>query len=153
MHGQQNMKYRHICLPISLCLSVCLVLFTQNDTKDIWHSLFKMFPLVSRDFCDTLCTSLCTSICLVALVQGVHLKTEPTRTASNGLTFPYIRNMLGCWMCSCWTLSGTLPDSVQQLHVQQPSMYAKPEAASAVLISWWWAVCRPKHVELHINMK
>ena len=26
-----------------------------------------------------------------------------------------------------------LPDSVQQLHVQQPSTYAKPEAASAVL--------------------
>ena len=26
-----------------------------------------------------------------------------------------------------------VPDSVQQLHVQQPSTYAKPEAASAVL--------------------
>jgi hypothetical protein len=41
--------------------------------------------------------------------------------------------------------------SVQQLHVQQPSTYAKPEAASAVLGSWWWAVCRPKPVGLHIN--
>ena len=30
-------------------------------------------------------------------------------------------------------LEHTLPDSVQQLHVQQPSTYAKPEAASAVL--------------------
>ena len=39
--------------------------------------------------------------------------------------------------------------SVQQLHVQQPSTYAKPEAASAILGSWWWAVCRPKHVELY----
>jgi len=28
-----------------------------------------------------------------------------------------------------------LPDSVQQLHVQQPSTYANPEAASAVLDS------------------
>jgi len=27
----------------------------------------------------------------------------------------------------------TLPDSVQQLHVRQPSTYAKPEAACAVL--------------------
>jgi len=45
------------------------------------------------------------------------------------------------------------PDSVQQPHVQQPSTYAKPEAASAVLGSWWWAVCHPKHVELHINME
>jgi len=32
-------------------------------------------------------------------------------------------------------------------------MYAKPEAASEVLGSWWWAVCRPKHVDLHINME
>ena len=48
--------------------------------------------------------------------------------------------------------SHTLPDSVQQLPVQQSSTYAKPEAANTVLGSWWWAVCRPKHVELHINM-
>jgi len=33
------------------------------------------------------------------------------------------------------------------------STYEKPEAANAVLDSWWWAVCRPKHVELHINME
>jgi len=45
----------------------------------------------------------------------------------------------------------TVPDNVHHLHVQQPSMYEKPEAASAILASWWWAVCRPKHVELHIN--
>jgi hypothetical protein len=44
-------------------------------------------------------------------------------------------------------------DSVQQIHVQQPFTYAKPEAASTVLSFWWWAVCRPKHVELYINMK
>jgi hypothetical protein len=41
-------------------------------------------------------------------------------------------------------------DNVHQLHVQQPSTYEKPEAASAVLGSWWCAVCRPKHVD-HIN--
>jgi hypothetical protein len=46
-----------------------------------------------------------------------------------------------------------VPDNVHQLHVQQPSKYEKPEAASAVLGFWWWAVCRPKHVELHINME
>jgi len=33
----------------------------------------------------------------------------------------------------CSAPSHTLPDSVQQLHVQQPSTHAKPEAASAVL--------------------
>jgi hypothetical protein len=30
-----------------------------------------------------------------------------------------------------------VPDNVHQLHVQQPSTYEKPEAASAVLGSWW----------------
>jgi hypothetical protein len=44
-----------------------------------------------------------------------------------------------------------VPDNVHQPHVQQPSTYEKPEAASAVLGSWWWAVCHPKRVELHIN--
>jgi len=39
----------------------------------------------------------------------------------------------------------TVPDNVHQLHVQQPFTYEKPEAVSAVLGSWWWAVCRPKH--------
>jgi hypothetical protein len=48
-----------------------------------------------------------------------------------------------------------LPDafSVHLLRVQRPYMDAQPEAASAVLSSWRWAVYRPKHVELHINMK
>jgi hypothetical protein len=31
--------------------------------------------------------------------------------------------------------------------------YWKVEAASAVLGSWWWAVCHLKHVELHISME
>jgi adenylosuccinate synthase len=47
----------------------------------------------------------------------------------------------------------TVPDNVHQLRVQQPATYEKPEVASAVLGSWWWAVCRPKHVEFHINME
>ena len=51
---------------------------------------------------------------------------EP-KTALKASGFAY---MEGCWTCSCWTLS-----------------------ASAVLGSWWWAVCHPKHVELHINLK
>jgi len=74
-----------------------------------------------------------------------HHQKPKTSLAAPG--FAYVE---GCWKCSCWTLSA---DSIQQLHVQQPSVYAKPEAASAVLGPWWWAVCRPKHAELHINMK
>ena len=30
---------------------------------------------------------------------------------------------------------------------RQPRTFVKPEAAITVLSSWWWAVCRPKHVE------
>jgi hypothetical protein len=45
-----------------------------------------------------------------------------------------------------------VPDNVHQPNAQQPSTYKKREAASAVLGSWWWAVCCPKHVELYINM-
>jgi hypothetical protein len=75
---------------------------------------------------------------------------QKPKTALTSSGFLYVE---GCWTCSWWTLSGTVPVSVQQPHVQHPSTYAKPEAASAVLGFWWWAVCRPKHVELHINME
>jgi hypothetical protein len=74
---------------------------------------------------------------------------EP-KTALTASGFAYVE---GWWTCSCWTLSGRVYLTVQQLHIQQPSTYAKPEAVSAVLGSWWWVVCRPKLVELHINMK
>jgi hypothetical protein len=43
-------------------------------------------------------------------------------------------------------------DNVQQLQSDNlPRYYAKPEAACAVLGSWWWAVCRPKYVELYLK--
>jgi len=42
--------------------------------------------------------------------------------------FAYVE---GCWTCGCWTL--TMPDNIHQLHIQQPSTYEKPEAASAGL--------------------
>jgi hypothetical protein len=38
-------------------------------------------------------------------------------------------------------------------NVQQPFTYANPEAASAVLSSWWWAVCLPERVELHTTIE
>jgi hypothetical protein len=74
---------------------------------------------------------------------------QKPKSALAAFGFLYVE---GCWKCSWWTLSGTYwPDNVHQLHVQQPSTYEKPENASAVLGSCWWAVCYPKHVELHIN--
>jgi len=52
------------------------------------------------------------------------------------------------WCWGCWTLSAS-----SNLNIKQPLTYAKAEADSAVLGSWWWAAYRPKHVELHINME
>jgi len=38
-------------------------------------------------------------------------------------------------VCVVCVVRRTVPDNVHQLHVQQPSTYEKPEAASAVLSS------------------
>jgi len=59
-------------------------------------------------------------------VSGDTAHHQEPKTAQAASGFAYVE---GCWTCSCWTLSG----SVQQLNVLQPSTYAKPEAASAVL--------------------
>jgi len=69
-----------------------------------------------------------------------HHQEPKTALAASGFAY-----MEGCWTCSCWTLSGRAWQRPTTFHV------CKPEAASAVLGSWWWAVCRLKHVELHIN--
>jgi hypothetical protein len=66
-----------------------------------------------------------------------------TALAASGFSY-----MEGCWTCSCWTLTTSTTYTSQQ-----PSTYEKPEAASVVLGSLWWALCRPKHVEFHINME
>jgi hypothetical protein len=72
---------------------------------------------------------------------GRHAAHQEPKTALATSGFSYVE---GCWTCRWWTLSG------HYLHVQQPSTYEKPEAASAVLGSWWWAVCRPKHEGLSV---
>jgi len=52
------------------------------------------------------------------------------------------------WTYSWWTLSSTLCLTTSTNYTsKQPSKYEKPEAAIAVVGSWRWAVCRPKHVE------
>jgi len=56
--------------------------------------------------------------------------------------------------CIWWTLSSTLCLTTSTNYTyKQPSTYKKPEEASAVLGSWWWTVCPPKHIKLHINME
>jgi len=44
------------------------------------------------------------------------------------------------------------PDQDQQ-RSNRHAPTVKPEVSSAVVLSWWWAERRPKHVEPHINVK
>jgi len=58
------------------------------------------------------------------------------------------------FMCgSTWHMCGTSgrPDHDQQ-HCYHHAQTVKPEAADAVVCSWWWAWKGPKHVEPHTNV-
>jgi len=57
-----------------------------------------------------------------------HYQEPKIALAASG--FAYVK---GSWT---YSFQDALPDSVQQLHVQQSSTYAKLEAASIVLGSW-----------------
>jgi len=86
-----------------------------------------------------------------------HHQEPKTAQAASG--FAYVE---GCWTCSCWTLSGSVrylttsnnwPARPRPTTLLPPRSKVKPEAANAVISSWWWAWRRPKHVEQHINIK
>jgi hypothetical protein len=83
-------------------------------------------------------------------LHTAHHQEPKTALAASGFS-----HVEGCWTCSWWKLSDTdtVPNNVYQLHVQQPSTYVNPETASSVIGFWWLAVCRLKHVKLHINME
>jgi len=120
---------RHCDEPINSSLDVCgsvhcSIIHKENPTRS--NSVSKFYSIF-----------IWSSTCFGQ--HAAHHQEPKTALAASG--FAYVES---CWMCSCWTLTA---------HVQQLFTYAKPEAASAVLGSWWWAVCHPKHVELHINMK
>jgi len=52
----------------------------------------------------------------------------------------------------CGLAGYDLPDHDQQCCYRHTPM-VKPEAANAVVSSWWWAWRCPKHVEPHIDVK
>ena len=64
-----------------------------------------------------------------------HHQEPKTALAASGFAY-----MEGCWTCSCWTL----PDSVQQLHVQQPSIL---QVCTSLDIQYFWysVFLRNKH--------
>jgi len=71
----------------------------------------------------------------------------------------------GCSTCSWWTLSGTeMRRRIAPSHYcnwQRPrntrpnnlTLMENQRLSVQVVGSWWWVVCRPKHVELHINIE
>jgi hypothetical protein len=72
----------------------------------------------------------------------------------SGDTPPIIRSLKLHWqplVFHTWKVVGCVVGG--QRPPTTPSTYEKPEAASAVLGSWWWSVCRPKQVKLQINME
>jgi hypothetical protein len=90
--------------------------------------------------------------CINILLFYIYMKLNMFRE-----TPPIIRSLKMHWqplVFHTWKVVGRVDGGLWQTrHVQQPFTYKKPEAASAVLGSWLWAVCRPKHVELHINVE
>jgi len=69
---------------------------------------------------------------------------EP-KTALVASGYAYVK---GCWTCGCWTLSASSNYTSNNLPRMQ-----NQRLLGAVLGSWWWAVCRPKHVEPLISME
>jgi hypothetical protein len=78
-----------------------------------------------------------------------HHQEPKTAQAASG--FAYVE---GCRTCSCWTLPGTVCYLTTSNNCTSDTLsrhFAKLEAACAVLGSWWWAVCCPKHIDLHLK--
>ena len=93
----------------------------------------------------------------IALMMGGVSSETCWASYKYGITkFWYIVAFCWIFLFHTWKVDGRVVggrDNVHQLHVQQPSTCEKPVVASAILRSWWYAVCHPKHVELHINME
>jgi len=75
---------------------------------------------------------------------------EPTAAlAASGSSY-----VEGCWTSSWWTLSGTLCLTTSANYTSNNLPRMKNQRLPVQFLgSWWWTVCRSKHVELHINME
>jgi hypothetical protein len=127
------------------CFTQC-VIYCEDVLQHCWHFLVgrgepwhlrftKKIPTRCKSVSKFYFIFIWSSTCFGRHI--VHHEEPKTALAAFGFA-----NVEGCWVCSCWTLSASsnyIPNN--------------PPRASAVLGSWWWVVCRPKHVELHINMK
>jgi len=83
-------------------------------------------------------------------------------TDSNNSTnkMQHFRQFIPWRLCVAQHVSGVSPpinitvgEERLERRSSRSSPTVKPEAASAVVCSWWWAGRQPKHVEPHINVK
>jgi hypothetical protein len=122
------------CGLFRLTFKFCTLTFTHKIHTEIANKMQQCIKIYYSMF-------ICSSTCF-----GWHTTHhQELKTALVASGFAYLK---GCGRWGCWMLTVS-----SNLNVQQSFMYAKPEAISAVLSSWWWVVCRPKHVELYINME
>jgi hypothetical protein len=71
------------------------------------------------------------AVSLTAKLKKKYYKLDAHESVHRDTTIK-ITNKMRLYRLIYYSMS-TLPDNVHQLHVQQPSTYEKPEAASAVL--------------------
>jgi len=79
-----------------------------------------------------------------------HRQEPKTALAASGL---HTWKVVGRVIAGCCQAENLWYSAWQRPVTTRPTTFhvCKPEAASAVLGSWQWAVCCPKHVELHTN--
>ena len=84
----------------------------------------------------------CNSICFSKVYWRLNMFRAAHRSPSGALN---------C-ICSLWVGNGSMdPFPTQPWQRPVTSWVYTPEAANTVYSSWWWAVCRSKHVEPSIN--
>jgi len=88
-------------------------------------------------------------LCVAQHVSGAPRPSSGAYNCIRSLWFYRWRAAVGALLVVVWQ---DLPDHDQQ-HSNHDAPTVEPEAPSAVVLSWWWAERRPKHVKPHINVK
>jgi hypothetical protein len=111
----------------------------NNCTSILWFYRWKV--VVGALLVVVYSTFICDSTCFGCFTA--HHQEHTTALGASGFT-------VGKWWLERWC-SWSGDHEHQRSNHHFPTV--KPEDASAVVCSWWWAVKHPKHVEPHINVE
>jgi len=125
--------------------------FAKNDYY-LRHLMFRVsvrHSIIHKELANKM--QQCNKICYSTFIWSstcfgrhtAHHQELKTALAASG--FAYVKDCWTLWLLDAVRLSLTASSNH---NVQHPFTYAKPDVTSAVLSSWWWAVCRSKHAEL-----